>query len=125
MGTTATLAQSVLEIYGCTNRGVRPDNQDAFVIQGPWFAVADGVGGHADGASAAAAAIAAVREAARAKPSAAAVVNAAKRAHLRVQELAGNTVGAARPLTTLTVAAVRDERRRRTVEIAHVGDSRA
>jgi protein phosphatase len=113
-----------VEAFGRTNRGSREDNQDAILVASPWFAVADGVGGHADGAAASAAAIAAVRSYVGHEPSATAVVDAVLDAHAAVQALGDASSGDRRPATTLTVAGLSNDGRKRTVEFAHAGDSR-
>lgn len=122
---TGVRERPVFEAYGRTNRGSRQDNQDAILVQPPWFAVADGVGGHSGGAAAAAAAVAAVRKFAGTEASAAAVVDAVLHAHASVRALAGDAEGVRRPATTLTVAAVTTTAGQRTAEFGHAGDSRA
>jgi serine/threonine protein phosphatase PrpC len=113
-----------VEAFGRTNRGSREDNQDAILVESPWFAVADGVGGHAGGAAASAAAIAAVRDFIPQEPSATAVVDAVLHAHAAVQTLAAAVSGDRRPATTLTVAGLTTDGGKRTLEFAHAGDSR-
>ena len=51
-----------MQSAGLTDIGrVRTENEDAFLVDAPLLAVADGMGGHAGGARAARTAIAAVR----------------------------------------------------------------
>ena len=113
-----------VEAFGRTNRGSREDNQDAILVESPWFAVADGVGGHAGGAAASAAAIAAVRTFAGQEPSPTAVVDAVMHAHAAVQALGVASSADRRPATTLTVAGLTTDGGTRTVEFGHAGDSR-
>ncbi|HEX3815049.1 MAG TPA: protein phosphatase 2C domain-containing protein [Mycobacteriales bacterium] len=111
---------------GRTDKGARPDNQDAILVNSPFFAVADGVGGSADGAVAAETAVSALADFIRdADPQTLDVVEAAMNAHRAVQARAGQARGSDRMATTLTFGSVFRDGDALAVEIAHVGDSRA
>lgn len=111
---------------GKTDKGARPDNQDAILVNSPFFAVADGVGGSADGAIAAETAVGALADFIRdADPQTLNVVEAVLTAHRAVQARAGQARGSDRMATTLTFGSVIRNDEALAVEIAHVGDSRA
>ena len=98
----------------------RRRNEDAYVVQPPVFAVADGMGGAQAGEIAARIAATVLRE----KPSRSgeeAVVELIKEANRRVFEAAAGDETRSGMGTTITAALVADER----VHIGHVGDSRA
>ncbi len=112
-----------MQSAGLTDIGrVRTENEDAFLVEAPLLAVADGMGGHAGGAQAARTAIAAIR--AHINPEGGRPASAIKRAFTR----ANRTIREIRTAegyehmgTTLTVAAVHND----VVWVGHVGDSRA
>ncbi|MBO0885433.1 MAG: serine/threonine-protein phosphatase [Mycobacterium sp.] len=118
------MAESLI-VVGETDRGTRrPDNQDAILLHAPCFAVADGAGGHADGALAAETAIAALNEfIEHSDPAGLDVVEAVMAAHWAVHTRAGDTDGTARMATTLTFGMVRRAGADLSVELGHVGDS--
>ncbi len=102
---------------------VRLDNEDAFLVEPPVYAIADGMGGHRGGAEAAKLAIRALASRASALGSAdgEALVEALVDAN-RAILLAADEDDALRGMaTTCTAALVRG----RVAHIAHVGDSRA
>ena len=112
-----------MQSAGLTDIGrVRTENEDAFLVDAPLLAVADGMGGHAAGARAARAAIDAVHaniNPEKGRP-AAAIKRAFTRANRTIREIAA-AEGYERMGTTLTVATVHDG----VVWVGHVGDSRA
>lgn len=110
---------------GKTDKGSRPDNQDAILLESPFFAVADGAGGHADGAIAAQTAIAALVEFLHTASRPIDVVEAVLAAHWAVQRRAGLATGSDRMATTLTLGAIFSTPEGLLMEIGHVGDSRA
>lgn len=110
---------------GETDKGARPDNQDAILLHVPYFAVADGAGGHADGALAAETAVGALNEfIAERELDDLDVVEAVTAAHWAVHTGAGAALGFARMATTLTFGVVRAVDGNLMVDIGHVGDSR-
>jgi PPM family protein phosphatase len=96
----------------------RRQNEDAFVVAPPLFAVADGMGGAKAGEIASRLAAAAVREEEGERVDVGELIREANR---RVWERARDDASAAGMGTTMTVALVEDHR----VTIGHVGDSRA
>jgi protein phosphatase len=112
------------ETAGKTDAGrKRRRNEDAFVLEPPLFAVADGMGGAQAGEVASRLAAAALREFHEADDLAAeervrAIVQEANR---RIYDRARSDAGATGMGTTLTAALVEREQ----IAIAHVGDSRA
>jgi PPM family protein phosphatase len=109
---------------GKTDKGSRPDNQDAILLDSPFFAVADGAGGHADGALAAQTAIDALVEFLHIANHPVDVVEAVLAAHWAVQRRAGLATGSDRMATTLTLGAIYSTPEGLLMEIGHVGDSR-
>jgi protein phosphatase len=95
----------------------RRRNEDAYVIEPPLFAVADGMGGAQAGEIAAKIAASVLREASGEK----AVVELIKEANRRVYEAAADDATRSGMGTTITAAIVEDD----AVQIGHVGDSRA
>jgi PPM family protein phosphatase len=96
----------------------RRQNEDAFVVAPPLFAVADGMGGAKAGEIASRLAAAAVREEEGERADVGELIREANR---RVWERARDDASAAGMGTTMTVALVEDGQ----VTIGHVGDSRA
>jgi PPM family protein phosphatase len=100
----------------------RRHNEDAFVVQPPLFAVADGMGGAKAGEVASGLAAAAVQESGSDGQGGEARVTALiQEANRRVFRRATEDREASGMGTTMTVALVEDDR----VAIGHVGDSRA
>jgi PPM family protein phosphatase len=96
----------------------RRQNEDAYVVAPPLFAVADGMGGAKAGEIASRLAAAAVREEEAERVDVRELIREANR---RIWERARDDAAAAGMGTTMTVALVEDEE----VTIGHVGDSRA
>jgi PPM family protein phosphatase len=95
----------------------RRRNEDAYVVEPPLFAVADGMGGAQAGEIAARIAATVLRESSGEE----AVVELIKEANRRVYEAAASDEARSGMGTTITAALVEDD----TVQIGHVGDSRA
>jgi PPM family protein phosphatase len=95
----------------------RRRNEDAYVVEPPLFAVADGMGGAQAGEIAARIAASVLRESSGEE----AVVELIKEANRRVYEAATDDEARSGMGTTITAALVEDG----TVQIGHVGDSRA
>jgi PPM family protein phosphatase len=95
----------------------RRRNEDAYVVEPPLFAVADGMGGAQAGEIAAKIAASVLRESSGEQ----AVVELIKEANRRVYEAAGEDETRSGMGTTITAAIVEDG----SVQIGHVGDSRA
>jgi serine/threonine protein phosphatase PrpC len=98
----------------------RRRNEDAFVLEPPLFAVADGMGGAQAGEIASRIAASVLRDSA-ADSGEAAVVALIQEANRRVYEAAATDEARSGMGTTITAALVEDG----TVRIGHVGDSRA
>jgi len=98
----------------------RRRNEDAYVVQPPLFAVADGMGGAQAGEIASRIAASALRDSG-AEAGEDAVVDLIQEANRRVYEAAASDEARAGMGTTMTVALVEAD----TVRIGHVGDSRA
>ena len=98
----------------------RRQNEDAYVVQPPLFAVADGMGGAQAGEVAARIAASAVRDSG-AEGGEDAVAALIQEANRRVYEAAAGDDARAGMGTTMTAALVEAD----TVRIGHVGDSRA
>ena len=99
----------------------RRHNEDAYVVEPPLFAVADGMGGAKAGEVASSLAAAALTEGADAGSGAERLVSLIQEANRRVFERASADDSASGMGTTMTVALVEDG----AVTIGHVGDSRA
>ena len=95
----------------------RRRNEDAYVVEPPLFAVADGMGGAQAGEIAAKIAASVLRESSGEQ----AVVELIKEANRRVYEAAAEDETRSGMGTTITAAIVEDD----AVQIGHVGDSRA
>jgi len=101
---------------------VRTRNEDAYLVEEPLFAVADGMGGHRGGNVASALTIEAIREAAPTwDPSGDPLVQAVRRANRVVHERAAGDHNLRGMGTTVTVLQTSGA----AAVIAHVGDSRA
>ena len=98
----------------------RRRNEDAYVVQPPLFAVADGMGGAQAGEIAARIAATVMRDS-TVESGEAALVALIQEANRRVYEAAANDEAQAGMGTTVTAAVVEEE----AVRIGHVGDSRA
>jgi serine/threonine protein phosphatase PrpC len=98
----------------------RRRNEDAYVVEPPLFAVADGMGGAQAGEIAARIAAGALRESPD-RSGEEAVVELIKEANRRVYEAAAGDEARSGMGTTITAALVEGDR----VQIGHVGDSRA
>src|SRR3954470_18248631 len=94
----------------------RRRNEDAYVVEPPLFAVADGMGGAQAGEIAATIAASVLRESSGEE-----VVELIKQANRRVYEAAAGDEARSGMGTTITAAGGADG----TVQIGHVGDSRA
>jgi protein phosphatase len=97
----------------------RRRNEDAYVVEPPLFAVADGMGGAQAGEIAARIAVTVLRESPDTRSET--VVELIKEANRRVYEAAAGDDARSGMGTTITAALVEDD----TVQIGHVGDSRA
>lgn len=100
---------------------VRSDNEDAFLLAPPLFAVADGLGGHQAGEIASALAIDTLLEAAPRAADLKALGRAVRQANTAVIEAAATGRGKPGMGTTLTAVMLDGTR----LAVAHVGDSRA
>lgn len=100
----------------------RRTNEDAFLAEPPWFAVADGMGGHAAGDVASRLAIEAIRSfvAGREEPAERMVVDAILQANREILRRSRQDFSLGGMGTTLTLMKVEDGR----CVIGHVGDSR-
>lgn len=107
---------------GLSDPGItRPGNEDAFLVEGPLYAVADGMGGHRAGEIASRVAIEELLANAPARNDAKALARAVRAANRAVMESAGKSRGRSGMGTTITAAMVDGL----AVSVAHVGDSRA
>jgi protein phosphatase len=100
----------------------RRHNEDAYVLQPPLFAIADGMGGAQAGEIASALAAGALKDAAVDGGGESRVVELIQEANRRVHERASTDAATSGMGTTMTVALVELDG---TVTIGHVGDSRA
>ncbi|MDO8847039.1 MAG: Stp1/IreP family PP2C-type Ser/Thr phosphatase [Coriobacteriia bacterium] len=100
---------------------VRTDNEDAFLVAPPLFAVADGLGGHQAGEIASSIAIDELLENAPRTADSKALGRAVRRANAAVIQAAEIGRGRSGMGTTLTAAMIEGTR----IALAHVGDSRA
>ncbi|MHB1450678.1 MAG: Stp1/IreP family PP2C-type Ser/Thr phosphatase [Coriobacteriia bacterium] len=107
---------------GDSNVGrMRSDNEDAFLLAPPLFAVADGLGGHQAGEIASALAIDTLLEAAPRAADLKALGRAVRQANTAVIDAAATGRGKPGMGTTLTAVMLDGTR----LAVAHVGDSRA
>ncbi len=114
---------SVMRIGVMTDIGkARRTNEDAFLAEPPWFAVADGMGGHAAGDVASRLAIEAVRSfvAGREDPAETVIVEAIRKANGMIWRRSQENRWLDGMGTTLTLMKVESGR----CVIGHVGDSR-
>ena len=100
---------------------VRSDNEDAFLLAPPLFAVADGLGGHQAGEIASSLAVETLLASAPRQADAKALGRSVRRANTAVLEAAASGRGRAGMGTTMTAAMLDGTR----IALAHVGDSRA
>jgi serine/threonine protein phosphatase PrpC len=113
---------SVRRHAGATDTGrKRRRNEDAYVVQPPLFAVADGMGGPQAGEVASRLAAAALEESSIGGSGGEQVTGLIQEANRRVHAAASEQAAHAGMGTTMTVAVVEDG----AVAIGHVGDSRA
>ena len=113
---------SVGRVAGGTDTGrKRRRNEDAYVVQPPLFAVADGMGGPQAGEVASRLAAAALEESSVAGRGEEQVAELIQEANRRVYKRSAEDAAVSGMGTTMTVALVEDGR----VAIGHVGDSRA
>ncbi len=118
---------TTLVAAGATDVGrVRAGNEDQLLIAEPLFAVADGMGGHAAGEVASAAAMEALLVAFDGNPSNAGLVDAVRDANRAVWEQSRESSELRGMGTTMTaVALIGEGDEEEVLAIAHVGDSRA
>lgn len=100
---------------------VRPDNEDAYLMEPPLFAVADGLGGHQAGEVASTVAMETLLAHAPKRADAKGLARAVRAANAAVIDAAEQGRGREGMGTTLTAAMVDQTR----IAVAHVGDSRA
>ncbi|MDI6843262.1 MAG: Stp1/IreP family PP2C-type Ser/Thr phosphatase [Anaerosomatales bacterium] len=107
---------------GASDTGlVRPSNEDAYLMEPPLFAVADGLGGHQAGEVASTVAMETLFAHAPKRAEAKGLARAVRAANAAVIEAAEQGRGREGMGTTLTAAMVEGTR----IAVAHVGDSRA
>jgi len=99
----------------------RADNEDAYLVNPPLFAVADGLGGHQAGEVASSIAVERLLTEAPRTADATALARAVRSANSAVIQAANAGQGRAGMGTTLTAAMIEGTR----IVLAHVGDSRA
>ena len=99
----------------------RRHNEDAYVMEPPLFAIADGMGGAQAGEVASRLAAAALRESGAGTGGAERIVALIQEANRRVYDRSSTDPNTSGMGTTITVALVEDDR----VAFGHVGDSRA
>jgi PPM family protein phosphatase len=99
----------------------RRHNEDAFVIEPPLFAIADGMGGAQAGEVASRLATAALKEAGANGGGEQRIADLIQEANRRVYDRSSSDPNTSGMGTTITVALVEDDR----VSFGHVGDSRA
>ncbi len=117
---------TTLVAAGATDVGrVRSGNEDELLIADPLYAVADGMGGHAAGEVASAAAMEALLVAFDGNRSGPGLVDAVRDANRAVWEQSRGRSELRGMGTTLTAVALIDEGGEEVLAIAHVGDSRA
>jgi protein phosphatase len=111
-----------LPYAGGTDVGlVRSDNEDAYLVNPPLFAVADGLGGHLAGEVASSIAVETLLADAPRSADAKALARAVRTANAAVIQAADSGRGRSGMGTTLTAAMIDGTR----IVLAHVGDSRA
>jgi len=113
---------TIRDAAGATDTGhKRRRNEDAYVLEPPLFAVADGMGGHQAGEVASRIAAAALREDVEPSGGPERVEALIREANRRIWQHSTEDVTASGMGTTVTVALVEGD----LVTIGHVGDSRA
>ncbi len=113
---------TIRDAAGATDTGhKRRRNEDAYVLEPPLFAVADGMGGHQAGEVASRIAAAALREDVEPPGGPERVEALIREANRRIWQHSTEEPTASGMGTTVTVALVEDD----LVTIGHVGDSRA
>jgi PPM family protein phosphatase len=119
------MLQVELSWGAATDRGLREENQDHYLAAPPVFAVADGMGGHADGAAASATAVARLEELADGRAIDVDTVRTAlKQADQDIQALGGSGDRTSRPGTTVAGVALTEQDGAPVWLVFHVGDSR-
>ena len=117
--------QSRLEVGADTSIGhLRTNNEDAYLLDSPLFAVADGMGGHAAGEIAARLAVDTLKAANSTRidlSDSEKLRDSVIQANREVSDAPGKGIGRTGMGTTLTAAVIDNDR----LLIAHVGDSRA
>jgi protein phosphatase len=117
---------TTLVAAGATDVGrVRSGNEDQLLIAEPLYAVADGMGGHAAGEVASAAAMEALLVAFDGNRSGPGLVDAVRDANRAVWEQSRGRSELRGMGTTMTAVALIDEDDEELLAVAHVGDSRA
>jgi protein phosphatase len=112
----------VRRVAGMTDPGrKRRRNEDAYVVEPPLFAVADGMGGAQAGEVASRLAAAALKEGGAGAGGERRIVDLIQEANRRIYDRSTADPSASGMGTTMTVALVEDE----SVAFGHVGDSRA
>lgn len=114
--------KSLGQVGGVTDPGrKRRRNEDAFVVEPPLFAVADGMGGAQAGEVASRLAAAALKEGGAGEGGEQRIVALIQEANRRIYDRSNRDPSASGMGTTMTVALVEDGQ----VAFGHVGDSRA
>ncbi len=113
---------TIRDSAGATDTGhKRRRNEDAYVLEPPLFAVADGMGGHQAGEVASRLAATALRDEVEPEGGEERVEALIREANRRIWQHSTEDVNASGMGTTVTVALVEDDR----IAVGHVGDSRA
>jgi serine/threonine protein phosphatase PrpC len=108
-----------------SDRGLRQENQDSFLVAPPVFAVADGMGGHVGGAQASGQAVVRLREIAEGPAvSVEAIRTALERADKDILAMGEHIDPLSRPGTTIAGMALVDVHDQARWAVFHVGDSR-
>jgi serine/threonine protein phosphatase PrpC len=108
-----------------SDRGLRQDNQDSFLVAPPVFAVADGMGGHVGGAQASEQAVVRLEELAQGPAVTVEAIRAAlERADQDIVAMGEHVDPQSRPGTTIAGVALVEVDDRAHWAVFHVGDSR-
>ena len=108
-----------------SDRGLRQENQDSFLVAPPVFAVADGMGGHVGGAQASGQAVVRLEEIARGPAVTVEAIRAAlEQADKDILAMGEHVDPQSRPGTTIAGVALVDVDDRAHWAVFHVGDSR-